>query len=243
MDAKTLQRENAMLKKRLKQVEEQHDAVVQQFVLTLQEKERKVAALEHRIKLLLQKIRGSRQERIDPDQLMLFSLEELQELADELENQAAQETDQADDELPHRRKRRGRRRLPKDMQREILRHELTDQQRRRARAAVNYGARLVSRAVSNLSTFQRVGKSSSTIESNTLAAHARKMWRSPTSHRSRSKKDYPVLDFAPIRCCRSLATTHRFTGKKTFTLAPVIRFAAVRCAVGCKRWRRSHCRW
>ena len=82
MDAKTLQRENESLKKRLKQVEEQHAAVVDQFVLTLQEKDRKVATLEHRIKLLLQKIRGSRQERIDPDQLMLFSLEELQELAD-----------------------------------------------------------------------------------------------------------------------------------------------------------------
>ena len=87
MDAKTLQRENELLKQklessnvRLKQVEEQHDAVVAQFVLSLEEKDRKVAALEHRIKLLLQKIRGSRQERIDPDQLMLFSLEELQQL-------------------------------------------------------------------------------------------------------------------------------------------------------------------
>ena len=77
MDAKTLQRENELLKNRLKQVEEQHDAVVAQFVLSLEEKDRKVAALEHRIKLLLQTIRGSRQERIDPDQLMLFSLEEL----------------------------------------------------------------------------------------------------------------------------------------------------------------------
>ena len=138
MDAKTLQRENELLKQklessnvRLKQVEEQRDAVVAQFVLSLEEKDRKVAALEHRIKLLLQKIRGSRQERIDPDQLMLFSLEELQQLADELENKAAQETesDQVDDELSRDRKRRGRRRLPKDMQREILRHELTDQER------------------------------------------------------------------------------------------------------------------
>jgi len=138
MDAKALQRENELLKQqlesssvRLKQIEEQHDAVVAQFVLTLQEKDRRVTALEHRIKLLLQKIRGSRQERIDPDQLMLFSLEELQQLADELENKAAQESefDEADEELPREKKRRGRRRLPKDMQREILRHELTDQER------------------------------------------------------------------------------------------------------------------
>ena len=130
MDAKTLQRENKSLKQRLKQVEEQHDAVVSQFVLSLKEKDRKVASLEHRIKLLLQKIRGSRQERIDPDQLMLFSVEELQELADELENKATQEGDQdQDDDEPLRpRKRHGRRQLPQDMQREILRHELTAQE-------------------------------------------------------------------------------------------------------------------
>lgn len=130
MDAKMLQRENKSLKQRLKQVEEQHDAVVAQFVLSLNEKDRKVAALEHRIKLLLQKIRGSRQERIDPDQLMLFSVEELQELADELENKATQEDDrdQDDDEPPRPRKRHGRRQLPKDMQREILRHELSDEE-------------------------------------------------------------------------------------------------------------------
>lgn len=133
MDAKTLQRENELLRQRLKQVETQHDAVVAQFVLSLEEKDRKVAALEHRIKLLLEKIRGSRQERIDPDQLILFSVEELQELADELENKAAgedsTEDDQADIGIPANRKRRGRRRLPKDMQREILRHELTAQER------------------------------------------------------------------------------------------------------------------
>jgi hypothetical protein len=38
--------------------------------------------------LLLLKIRGSRQERINPDQLMLFSIDELKELADELQAEA-----------------------------------------------------------------------------------------------------------------------------------------------------------
>ena len=54
-------------------------------------------------------------------------------LADELANRAVQEDpaecDQVDDERS-RQKRRGRRRLPKDLQREILRHELTDQERK-----------------------------------------------------------------------------------------------------------------
>ncbi len=142
MDAKELQVENERLKKlfansqsqladvtaKLQRTMAQHGAVTEQFTQTLEEKDRKVAALEHRIKLLLQKIRGSRQERIDPDQLLLFSLEELQELADELE-QAANEDLQAEDETKPRNRSRGRRRLPKDIQREILRHELGEQER------------------------------------------------------------------------------------------------------------------
>jgi len=112
----------------LQRTKAQHQAVTEQFTISLEEKDRKVASLEHRIKLLLQKIRGSRQERIDPDQLLLFSLEELQELADELER-AAEEEPQAEDDIKPRKQRRGRRRLPKDIQREILRHELREQER------------------------------------------------------------------------------------------------------------------
>jgi transposase len=142
MDAKELQIENEQLKRlfsdsqsqlahvtaKLQQTRAQHEAVTEQFTQSLQEKERKVASLEHRIKLLLQKIRGSRQERIDPDQLLLFSVEELQELADELE-QAANEDQTVEEESEPRKQRRGRRRLPKNIQREILRHELEEQDR------------------------------------------------------------------------------------------------------------------
>jgi transposase len=142
MDAKELQIENEQLKRlfsdsqsqlahvtaKLQQTQAQHEAVTEQFTQSLQEKERKVVSLEHRIKLLLQKIRGSRQERIDPDQLLLFSLEELQELADELE-QAANEDQTVEEESEPRKQRRGRRRLPKNIQREILRHELEEQDR------------------------------------------------------------------------------------------------------------------
>jgi transposase len=142
MDAKELQIENEQLKRlfsdsrsqladvtaKLHQTRAQHEAVTEQFTQTLQEKERKVASLEHQIKLLLQRIKGSRQERIDPDQLLLFSFQELQELADELE-QAANEDQQAEEESEPHKQRRGRRRLPKDIQREILRHELGEQER------------------------------------------------------------------------------------------------------------------
>lgn len=142
MDAAKLKLENQRLKKlyagaqrqlasvtdELEHSKAQHEAVTEQFTITLQEKDRKVAALEHRIKLLLQKIRGSRQERIDPDQLLLFSFEELQELADELE-QAAQEEPQTEEEDKPRKRSSGRRRLPKNIQREIRRYELEEQER------------------------------------------------------------------------------------------------------------------
>lgn len=135
MDASELKRENRLLRKRLAEANAQHEAVVTELVATIEEKDRKVSALEHRIKLLLKKIRGSRQERIDPDQLMLFSVDELQELADELEAKLAEQddADQSDRETEASgggKRSRGRQRLPKNLPREIRRHELDDVERR-----------------------------------------------------------------------------------------------------------------
>jgi hypothetical protein len=59
-------------------------AEAEQFSQAIEEKPRSIAALEHQIVLLLQRIRGSRQERVDPSQLTLFSREELQAIAAEL---------------------------------------------------------------------------------------------------------------------------------------------------------------
>lgn len=132
MNVAQLQQENARLKERLAQAESRHaavaeqfDATTQQFTQTLAEKDRRLAALEHQIKLLLQRIRGSRQERIDPDQLLLFSLEELKELAAQL--QPGPSDDLLDDE-PRRRRRKSPGRvgpLPDHLEREIVRHELS----------------------------------------------------------------------------------------------------------------------
>jgi transposase len=119
--------------KELAQAKTQHEAVSEQFAQTLQEKDRKVALLEHQIKLLLQRIKGSRQERIDPDQLLLFSVEELQELAEQL-GQGDPEEELIDDEDSKEGRKRGRSRgrvgkLPEHLQREIIRHELTEAER------------------------------------------------------------------------------------------------------------------
>ena len=138
MNATELQKENARLKKllsqqaaELSQSREQHTAVVAEFSQALEAKQRSIAQLEHQIKLLLQKIRGSRQERIDPDQLTLFSLEELQQIAEQLK-QGDPEDDLLDNDLSKgkRRRRRGRSgKLPEHLPREIIRHELNKTER------------------------------------------------------------------------------------------------------------------
>ena len=112
---------------------DQHAAEVQQFVESLAAKARDIAALEHQIKLLLDRIRGSRQERINPDQLLLFSLEELQEIAAQLSQGDAAE-DLIGETPPGKRRRRRKSRgrvgkLPEHLEREIFRHELTAAQR------------------------------------------------------------------------------------------------------------------
>jgi transposase len=151
MNARELQIENARLRELLTKAQDQvaglttqyeatqaqyeaaqtqHAAVTEQFALTIEEKDRQVASLEHQIKLLLQRIKGSRQERIDPDQLLLFSLEELQELAAQLDQ------GDPDEDLievgPSKRRKRSRGRvgkLPDHLQREIIRHELSEAER------------------------------------------------------------------------------------------------------------------
>lgn len=138
MNAKELQRENERLKKllsesrqQLKQTQIQHQSVTEQFTQTLAEKQRQVTALEHQIKLLLQRIVGSRQERINPDQLLLFSLEELKQIAEQLE-QGDGEDDLIDGGSQGKGRRRSRGRvgkLPAHLEREIIRHELSDEQR------------------------------------------------------------------------------------------------------------------
>lgn len=135
MDATALRKENAQLKEQLakaesqlNEAEAQHAATTEQFSETLAEKERQVAALEHQIKLLLQRIKGSRQERIDPDQLLLFSVEELEEIARQLEQSPGGE-ELIDDASPPNQRRRRRTpgrvgKLPAHLEREIVRHEL-----------------------------------------------------------------------------------------------------------------------
>jgi transposase len=115
----------------LQDAQAHHESVAEQFQEALQEKDRQLATLQHEIKLLLERIRGSRQERIDPKQLLLFSVEELREIADQLQQGDPRE-DWIEDESPKSQRRRSRGRvgkLPEHLEREIRRYELTPEER------------------------------------------------------------------------------------------------------------------
>jgi transposase len=131
MDAAELKRENERLKQQLQEAAAHQAALEEQFARTIAEKDTLVSTLRHQIKLLLLKVRGSRQERIDPDQLMLFSIDELKELADELRAEAEEEAGE-EEPTSKKKKRRGhgRRDLSDVQPTRVIRHELPEEERK-----------------------------------------------------------------------------------------------------------------
>jgi transposase len=158
MDAKDLLIEQlkAQLLRQAEEFQAQLSATTSQFSEQLQAKDSLIASLQQQIKRLMITVRGSRQERINPDQLLLFTEAEIRQLADELEQakQTAEGTsdqepngevldddsqagaaDSTGDKLtgtdkPAQHNHRGRRRLPVSMPREIRRHELSEEDRK-----------------------------------------------------------------------------------------------------------------
>jgi transposase len=140
MKAAELQRENERLKRQLqaadaraKEAAAQQAALEEQFARTIAEKDALVATLRHQIKLLLLKVRGSRQERISPDQLMLFSIDELKELADELQAEADEEALEDEGSTGGKKGERrghGRRDLSSIEPTRVIRHELPESERK-----------------------------------------------------------------------------------------------------------------
>lgn len=111
------------------QEQETRVAEIELLTKTTEKLARKTEQQEHRIALLLRQLYGQRRERfIDPDQLTLFDLEEVQALAEE-----AKEADREQEILSRRRGKKrpghGRRPLPEHLPREIIRHELSPSER------------------------------------------------------------------------------------------------------------------
>jgi len=132
MNLTDLQQENERLRQALAEALALREAVASEYEKTLAEKSQAIASLEHQVKLLLQRISGSRQERIDPDQLLLFNSDELKEIADQSDVQPGEDLLDLDEPSGRRRKRRSRGRagqLPAHLERTIFRHELSEPER------------------------------------------------------------------------------------------------------------------
>ena len=107
----------------------QHEQLVAEYESTVQSKQRTIQQMEATIMLLMRRLQGHKQERVDPDQLMLFEPKELEELAEELRADKAGETATGTQTTTSPRRGHGRRRLPKDLPRERKLYELSPQER------------------------------------------------------------------------------------------------------------------
>jgi transposase len=136
MDVPSLPQDADELRALLLAEREQHDELLARYEATLQKQQRTIAQQEHTITQLLRRISGSRQERIDPDQLMLFTPDDLRAMADDMALPEGQEheVNSGEDEAGGSSRRRqpghGRRPLPASLPREEVRHELSSEERR-----------------------------------------------------------------------------------------------------------------
>ena len=123
----------------------QRESVIASQHATIEKQLKKLAGLEQQLARLLRRQYGPQQERIDPNQLTLFTAEELVELAKELE-QGAKDSVSTDDggqdetsstepsaadasTTKTKGKGHGRRPIPDLIPREIVRHELSELER------------------------------------------------------------------------------------------------------------------
>ena len=93
---------------------------------TVQSQQKKIDQQQHEIARLLRRLYDPKQERIDPDQLLLFDGDDLTALAAEL---GQEEVDEVSTEK-RRSQGQGRRELPAHLPREQRRYELSEEDRR-----------------------------------------------------------------------------------------------------------------
>ena len=119
----------------------QHEEVIASQHAVIEKQLGKLEALQQELARLLRRQYGPRKESIDPNQLTLFSAEELARIANELEagvvdsvftdDGSADEDSSAADEPPKQRRKKGhgRRPIPPEIPREVIVHELSDTER------------------------------------------------------------------------------------------------------------------
>ena len=101
----------------------QFERQAEELARTVAQQQKKLESKEHIIRELLAALRGKTRERIDPDQLLLFEIGELETLIQE-ELNAEQEAAR-----PKRKRKRGRRLIPDNIPTEIIEHTLPEADR------------------------------------------------------------------------------------------------------------------
>jgi transposase/uncharacterized coiled-coil protein SlyX len=125
MDASALLKEVNSLRSCLESTRRAVDVARQQIAelsATVTSQQAKLEQKDRQILELLKALRGKQRERIDPDQLLLFEIGELEQLIDEQLHDRAE---------PKRRskKKRGRRLIPEGLPQEVIEHTLPEAER------------------------------------------------------------------------------------------------------------------
>jgi transposase len=116
----------------------QNAAVIASLQETVEQQLSKLERAHQQLARLLRQRYGPQKERIDPNQLTLFSAEDLSALIQELEqtpvdsvlaDDASAEDQPVADAMSKKSKGHGRRRIPPDIPREIIVHELSEEER------------------------------------------------------------------------------------------------------------------
>jgi hypothetical protein len=128
MDATILPDDLAQLRALLLEERARHAATLAQMEATVSSQQRTIQQQEQTIARLLRRFHGPQRERIDPNQLTLFDLHELEAIAEEL----AAPAEEAKEAAPPRGRQagHGRRSLPRQLPREQVVHELPEAERR-----------------------------------------------------------------------------------------------------------------
>lgn len=98
---------------------------------TVEAQKKRLEQSERTIKDLLQALKGKKRERLNPDQLLLFELGELEQVIEEAAKaDDAQSKDESSSKSAHRKKKKhGRRIIPDNLPTEVILHELPEEQR------------------------------------------------------------------------------------------------------------------
>jgi transposase len=108
--------------------------MIVELVLTLRQRDHDLEAARQRMHLLVQRLYGRRSERFNPDQPLLFTdfNDPSSDASADANAAADQAADEPEQERPARKRRRskhGRRRLPENLPRRPVHHELSDAER------------------------------------------------------------------------------------------------------------------